>query len=182
MDESNADSGAKKGKGGKSVFDGTFFSMLGLLIVLVAVAYSRGGTELVQEGIGGGFDMLQKFALLFVVAFLVAGLAEKLIPHEWISRVLGEESGWRGLVIATAAGMLTPSGPFISLPVAAALLKSGASSAAVITYVAAWMLLAIHRFFIWELPFLGTQTAILRWGVCLFLPLLAGFVTRAITR
>ena len=46
----------------------------------------------------------------------------------------------------------------------------------------AWMLLAIHRFFIWELPFLGTQTAILRWGVCLLLPLLAGLATRAFMR
>ena len=182
MDETNVDSGGQTGKGGKSVFDGTFFSMLGLLIVLVVLAYSRGGAELVQEGLGGGLDMLLKFALLCVVAFLVAGLAEKLIPHEWVSRVLGEESGWRGLMIATAAGMLTPSGPFVSFPVAAALLKSGASSAAVITYVAAWMLLAVHRFFIWELPFLGTQTAVLRWGVCFFLPLLAGLATRALTR
>jgi uncharacterized membrane protein YraQ (UPF0718 family) len=172
----------KKGKGGKSVFDGTFFSMLGLLVVLAALAYLQGGTDLVREGLGGGFSMLQKFALLFVVAFLVAGLAEKLIPHEWVSKLLGEESGTRGLLIATGAGMLTPSGPFISFPVAAALLKSGASTAAVITYVAAWMLLAIHRFFIWELPFLGTQTALLRWGVCLVLPLLAGLATRALTR
>jgi uncharacterized membrane protein YraQ (UPF0718 family) len=174
--------GRGKGKGGKSVFDGTFFSMLALLVVLTALAYSQGGTELVKDGLGGGFGMLQKFALLFVVAFLVAGLVEKLIPHETVSRLLGEESGWRGLLIATAAGMLTPSGPFISFPVAATLLKSGASTAAVVTYVAAWMLLAVHRFFIWEIPFLGTQTAILRWGVCLVLPILAGLATRVIAK
>ena len=34
-------------------------------IALAVLAYSRGGTELVQEGLGGGVDMLQKFALLF---------------------------------------------------------------------------------------------------------------------
>ena len=179
MDAANK---GKKEKGGKSVFDGTFFAMLGLLVLLAALAYTQGGTELVRDGLGGGFSMLQKFALLFVVAFLVAGLAEKLIPHEWVSKMLGEESGTRGLLIATVAGMLTPLGPFVSFPVAAALLKSGASTAAVITYVAAWMLLAIHRFFIWELPFLGTQTAILRWVVCLFLPVLAGLATRAFAR
>ena len=74
----NAANNGKKGKGGKSVFDGTFFAMLGLLVLLAALAYAQGGTELVRDGLGGGFSMLQKFALLFVVAFLVAGLAEKI--------------------------------------------------------------------------------------------------------
>jgi uncharacterized membrane protein YraQ (UPF0718 family) len=171
-----------RGKGKPSVFDGTFFSMLALLGVLAAVAWFRGGSELVLEGLGSGGSLLQRFAALLVVAFLVAGIVEKLIPHDWVGRALGENSGMRGLLIAVAAGMATPSGPFISFPVAATLLKSGASTAAVVTYVAAWMLLAIHRFFIWEVPFLGFQTAALRWAVCLVLPLLAGLATRAVLR
>lgn len=164
------------------VFDSSFFSMLGLLGVLAVVAWYRGGSELLLEGLAGGGGMLQRFGALIVVAFLVAGVAEKLIPHDWVSRALGEDSGIRGLLIAVGAGMVTPSGPFISFPVAATLLKSGASTAAVVTYVAAWMLLAIHRFFIWEVPFLGLRTAVVRWAVCLLLPLLAGLATRAVLR
>lgn len=71
------------------MFDGTFFSMLVLLGVLVAIAWFRGGSEFVLDGLGSGGSMLQRFAALFVVAFLVAGLAEKLIPHDWISNALG---------------------------------------------------------------------------------------------
>ncbi len=170
------------GRGKQRVFDGTFFSMLALLGVLAAIAWFRGGSELLLGGLGSGGSLLQRFAALLVVAFLVAGLAEKLIPHDWISSALGEDSGMRGLLIAVAAGMVTPSGPFISFPVAATLLKSGASTAAVVTYVTAWMLLAIHRFFIWEVPFLGMQTAVVRWLVCLALPLLAGLATRVALR
>lgn len=164
------------------MFDGTFFSMLGLLGVLAVVAWYRGGNELMLEGLAGGGNMLSRFAALIVVAFLVAGVVEKLIPHDWVSRALGEDSGMRGLLIAIGAGMVTPSGPFISFPVAATLLKSGASPAAVVTYVVAWMLLAIHRFFIWEVPFLGLRTAVIRWVVCLLLPMLAGLATRAVLR
>ncbi len=173
---------AADGKGKPTVFDGTFFSMLALLGVLAALAWYRGGSELLLAGLGGGGSMLQRFAAIFVVAFLVAGVAEKLIPHDWVSNALGEDSGMRGLLIAVVAGMVTPSGPFISFPVAATLLKSGASTAAVVTYVVAWMLLAIHRFFIWEVPFLGLQTAMIRWAVCLLLPVLAGLATRAVLR
>ena len=164
------------------MFDGTFFGMVAALVVLCALAYWRGGSDLVMEGLGSGGGLLQRFAALFVVAFLVAGVAEKLIPHEWVRGALGEEAGMRGLLIAVVAGMATPSGPFISFPVAATLLKSGASTPAVVTYVAAWMLLAVHRFFIWEVPFLGPQLAAARWAICLVLPIFAGLATRAVLR
>lgn len=164
---------------GRLGVDGTLLGMVVVLAALVAIAWARGGRELVDEGLGGGAALLARYALLFAVAFLVAGLAEKLVPRAWVSRALGEGSGWRGLLLATSAGILTPSGPFISFPLAKALLGAGASPAAVVTYVAAWMLLAAHRFFIWELPFLGTRMALVRWGVCLALPPLAGLATRA---
>jgi uncharacterized membrane protein YraQ (UPF0718 family) len=176
------DAGPNRGRGKPTVFDGTFFSMLVLLGALAALAWYRGGSELLLEGLGSGGNLLLRFAALLIVAFLVAGIAEKLIPHDWVRAALGEDSGMRGLLIAVGAGMVTPSGPFISFPVAATLIKSGASTAAVVTYVAAWMLLAIHRFFIWEVPFLGLQTAVVRWAVCLVLPILAGLATRAVLR
>lgn len=160
--------------------DGTLVGMILVLAVLVAIAWVRGGRALVDDGLGGGISLLGRYALLFAVAFLVAGLAEKLVPREWVSAALGEGSGSRGLLLATLAGILTPSGPFISFPLAKVLLGSGASTAAVVTYIAAWMLLAVHRFFIWEVPFLGAKTAAVRWLVCAALPLVAGLGTRAV--
>lgn len=164
------------------MFDATFFSMLALLLVLSAVAWGRGGNALVLDGLGSGGNLLLRFGGLVVVGFLIAGVAEKLIPHDWVRGALGEDAGMRGLLIAVVAGMATPSGPFIAFPVAATLIKSGASAPAVVTYVAAWMLLAVHRYFIWEVPFLGLQTATVRWAVCLVLPPLAGLATRAVLR
>jgi uncharacterized membrane protein YraQ (UPF0718 family) len=172
----------RAGRGRPKVLDSTFFSMVIVLIVLAGIAWQRGGSELVTDGLGSGASLLARFAAVLVVAFLIAGLAEKLIPHDWVRGALGPDSGMRGLLIAVGAGMVTPSGPFISFPIAATLLKSGASTGAVVTYIAAWMLLALHRFFIWELPFLGLQTAVARWVVCLALPVLAGLATRAVLR
>jgi uncharacterized membrane protein YraQ (UPF0718 family) len=172
----------RAGRGRQKVFDGTFFSMLVVLIALVALAWHRGGSDLALAGLGSGAGLLVRFTAVLVLAFLIAGLAEKLVPYDWVRGALGPDSGMRGLLIAVAAGMVTPSGPFISFPIAATLLKSGASTAAVVTYIAAWMLLAVHRFFIWELPFLGLPTALARWVVCLALPVLAGLATRAVLR
>jgi uncharacterized membrane protein YraQ (UPF0718 family) len=168
--------------GRKPVFDGV---LLGLVIAtgaLVVAAWWRGGPALVRSGFGEGTDMLLRSGLLIVVSFWAAGLAQAVLPEHLVSRALGPESGLRGILLATAGGMLTPSGPFVAIPIAAAMGRAGASHAALVAYVSAWGLLAIHRLVAWELPILGPRLALLRWGVSLALPVLAGLAARWLTR
>ena len=74
--------------------DGTFLVLVGILAVLVAAAWARGGTELVFDGLGNGTQLLLKFGAVLVVSFLVAGVAEKLIPHEspWVQGAVTDHS------------------------------------------------------------------------------------------
>ena len=58
----------------------------------------------------------------------------------------------------------------------------GAAAPAVVTFVASWGLLAIHRLFAWEIPMLGAPFALTRWALCLVLPVLAGAFARLILR
>jgi hypothetical protein len=77
---------------------------------------------------------------------------------------------------------MTPAGPFVSLPIAAALRASGAGTAAIVAYLTAWSLLALHRLVAWEAPILGWPFALFRWSVSLALPFVAGLVARAFSR
>ena len=77
-------------------------------------------------------------------------MISKVLPRELMTRWLGDESGFRGLVIAAIAGSLTPGGPFVQFPIVAALLKSGAGIAPLMTYISAWSLLGINRLFIFQ--------------------------------
>ncbi len=164
------------------ILDGNFWIVVGLLALLSGLAWGRGGTPLVGEALGSGFRLLLRFAVVIVLSFLVAGLAEVLMPREWVSAALGEDSGWRGLLLASLAGIVTPAGPFVSMPLAAGLLRSGAAPAAVVTFLAAWSLLAAHRLFAWEVPILGASFAFTRWSLCLVLPIAAGALTRLVMR
>jgi uncharacterized membrane protein YraQ (UPF0718 family) len=142
----------------------------------------RGGTPLLFDGLGRGGTQLLRFAGLLILSFLAAGLAEVLIPREAIAGTMGHDSGLRGILLATGAGVITPAGPFVAFPMAAALRSSGASMACIVAYVTGWSLLAVHRFVAWELPILGPRFALLRYAVSLALPVAAGLVTRALTR
>ncbi len=164
------------------IFDSNFWIVFGLLIALMGLAVNRGGTPLLQEGIGSGTKLFLRFGLVIFLSFMVAGLAESLMPREWISSALGEDSGWKGLMLAAAAGAITPAGPFVSMPLALSMLKTGAAPAAVITFLSAWSLLAIHRLFAWEVPILGASFAFTRWGLCLILPVLVGAASRLVVR
>ena len=164
------------------IFDANFWIVAALLAGLAAVAFFRGGAPLVSESMGGGLRLFIRFMPVLLLSFLVASLAEALLPRAWVASALGEESGWRGLLLASAAGMVTPAGPFVSMPLAAGLLRTGAAPPAVIAFIASWGLLAVHRLFAWEVPMLGASFALTRWLLCLALPVAAGALARVLLR
>jgi uncharacterized membrane protein YraQ (UPF0718 family) len=169
-------------RGRLAIFDGQLAFMLAVLLGLAVLVWLRGGEELVRQGLSGGGGLLLRYAAVITVSFLAAGLVQVLVPTGWVEGALGDDSGLRGIVIATLAGMATPSGPFVSMPVAAVMIRSGASTACVVAFVSAWSLLAVHRLVAWEVPILGLRFAALRYGVSLVLPVLAGLVARALLR
>ena len=164
------------------IFDSNFWIVFAVLLVLIVVALARGGTPLLGEGLGSGARLFVRYAVVIFVSFLLAGMLQRLMPHGLVSAALGEGSGWRGLLLASVAGAITPAGPFVSMPLAAALLRSGATPAAVVSFLAAWSLLSIHRLFTWEVPIMGAPFALTRWSLCLVLPAAAGGLARLFFR
>ena len=164
------------------MFDGPLLVLVLVLLALMALAWWRGGVPLVRDGLASGTNMLVGAGLLVAVSFLAAGLAEVLIPRDLMPRAFGSDSGLRGILLAAGAGVLTPSGPFVAIPIAAAMGKSGASTGPLVAYISGWGLLALHRLIAWEIPILGAQLALTRWGVCLLLPVVAGLIARAFVR
>jgi uncharacterized membrane protein YraQ (UPF0718 family) len=109
-----------------------------------------------------------------VPAFVLAGMASVLVPSQTVTRWLGHEAGLRGLLIGTAAGVLTPGGPFIAFPFLAVLLKGGASIGSVSAYLTAWALLGVHRVLAFEVPILGWRFVLIRCLASLGVPVLVG--------
>lgn len=164
------------------IFDNNFWIMLALLAGLMVLAIVRGGVPFATEALGGGARQFLRFVLVLFVSFLVAGLVESLLPRAWVARALGESSGWSGILIASAVGLVTPAGPFVSMPIAAGMLRAGAAPAPVVAFIASWGLLALHRLIAWEVPMLGASFALTRWAACLGVPLVLAALTRLLWR
>ena len=120
-----------------------------LALVLIVAAWRRGGATAVGRGFGEAGSLFVSVLPNLVVGFTLAGFIALLLPQELIARWLGPDSGVLGLLVGSAAGALTPGGPFTHFPILASLLDKGAAIGPVSSYIAAWALIGVHRVVTW---------------------------------
>ena len=145
-----------------------------IAIVLLFIGYQRGGGEHIL-GLKTGGSLLIQIIPLLIFAFIVAGMVQTLIPREIVARWIGVESGFRGLLIGTLMGSLTPGGPFVTMPIAAGLLRTGASVGTMVAFVTAWLLVAVTRLPL-EVGLLGWKFTLIRLACTFFFPPIAGLI------
>ena len=151
--------------------------IMGLLAVtLLLLGYFRGQSEHVT-GLKFSLTMLGEILPLLVFAFIVAGMIRVLLPQELISKWVGVESGVRGLLIGTVAGGLAPGGPYVSLPIAAGLLRSGAGIGTMVAFLTGWSLWAVSRLPM-EVGILGWRLTLIRFASTCFFPPIAGWIAQ----
>jgi uncharacterized membrane protein YraQ (UPF0718 family) len=172
MDEESA-----KPKKGTSMWLPTL--IMGVLAAaLVIVGYARGeGQHL--AGLKSAGRMTLEVLPLLAFAFVVAGMVQVLIPREALVRWVSSEAGFRGILVGTVAGGLAPGGPYVNLPVAAALIRSGAGVGTMVAFLTGWSLWAVARLPM-EVGMLGWKFTAMRLASTCFFPPIAGLIARAL--
>lgn len=155
----------------------TLFFVVLAAVSAAGVLATGGRAELADALLSSG-GLLLGILPVIVAALFVGGYIQALLPHDLVRRWLGGNSGIRGYVVAMAAGVLTPAGPFGAFPLVLALRKGGAAFDVCTVYITAWATLGIHRVVIWELPFLGPDFVALRIAASVGLPPAAGLLAR----
>ena len=149
--------------------------VMGLLaVVLIVISYNKGGGEHIL-GLKAGGSMLLQIIPLLIFAFIIAGMVQVLLPVEIISKWVGTESGFRGVLIGTVVGGFAPGGPYISLPIAAGLLRVGASVGTMVAFLTSWSLWGVSRLPL-ELGIMGWKFTLIRIACTFFFPPIAGFI------
>ncbi|MDH5508880.1 MAG: permease [Nitrospinota bacterium] len=152
--------------------------MAGIALVLVAIGYLKGDGQHIK-GLQSGLGMIVPTLPLILAAFIVAGLMQALIPKDVVVRWLGADAGLRGIAVGAMAGAFTPGGPFTSFPIAAGLVKAGASIGPVVAFLSGWLLLGVTKLPL-EVGFVGWQVTLARVGSTFFVPFLAGWIAQTL--
>lgn len=145
-----------------------------LALVLVLIGYGKGGGEHVT-GLRAAVVMTIQVMPLLLFAFIIAGMVQVLIPQRLITEWVGEGSGMRGILIGSIAGGLAPGGPYVSLPIAAGLVRSGAGIGTMVAFLTGWSLWAVARLPM-EFGILGWRLALARIVSTIIFPPIAGLI------
>ena len=147
-----------------------------LAIVLLYIGYQRGEGEHIA-GLKNAYNMTIQIFPLLIFAFIVAGMVQVMIPKELLAKWVGTESGMRGIFVGAIAGGLAPGGPYVSLPIVAGLLKSGASVGTMVAFLTGWSIWAVGRLPM-EIGILGWKFTLIRVLSTLIFPPIAGYIAQ----
>ena len=149
-----------------------------LACILLYIGYSRGHGEHIA-GLHITYRLLLQILPLLICAFIVAGMVQVMLPRELLAKWVGVESGIRGIMIGSIAGALTPGGPYINLPIAAAMLKSGVSIGTMVAFLTGWSLWAVARLPM-EFGILGWKFTLIRLVSVIIFPPIAGLIAQVL--
>ena len=153
----------------------TAIGMAGFLLILMALAVWQGEGAF-KAGLQTSGKQLLGFFPILVIALMLAGFTQVLLPKGLVENWLSDSAGWKGIWLAWLAGIITPGGSIVGLPIIAGLYKTGVGVAVLMTYATSLATLSILRIPL-EAGFYGWKLTALRVGVSLILPLIAGGLT-----
>ncbi len=115
----------------------------------------------------------------FLSILIVIGMLLALLTPEQISKILGSESGFLGVIIAALIGSITLIPGFVAFPLAAALLNNGAGYMQIAAFISTLMMVGIITLPL-EIKYFGKKAAFLRNGAAFAFSLLAALVMGAL--
>jgi len=126
------------------------------LIVFMPELRPEVGSSLLVQG--------QTMLLVLPPIFLLLGLLDVWVPRETLMRFMGPGSGIKGLVLSFALGSAAAGPLYGAFPVAAVLMRKGASFSNILIFIGAWSTTKIPML-LFEMNALGVRFALARLAI-----------------
>ncbi len=143
-----------------------------LALVLYFINMKKG---MHMNGLRAGLRGLITVLPAILLALLLAGMLEVLIPEEFVKRWLAGEAGLTGVLLGTLGGMLMAVGPYASYPIIATIYASGAGLGTTIALITGWTFLGLSRV-PFESGFLGLRFSLFRIALHIPVCIAAGLI------
>lgn len=111
----------------------------------------------------------------FLSILLIIGVILSILNPTQISMLIGGESGWIGVLLASIIGSITLIPGFIAFPLSAALLKNGAGYMQIAAFISTLMMVGIVTIPL-EIKYFGKKAAYLRNGLAFLFSLLVALI------
>ena len=142
--------------------DPSLATMISLLTLVTTLVVILKGLEGITEGSATTIQLFWQAGPALALGFILAGLLTVLFPPATVGKWMGDDASVKGFLIGAAAGALSPGGPYVMYPIAAALMHGGAGIGSIAAFTAARNMFTVNRFLVYEVPFLGIPLSLAR--------------------
>jgi len=149
-------------------------------LVIFVIAYQKNKHLL---GLEIAKNLCLKTLPLIIITFILLGLIQAMVPKDLISSWIGEKSGFKGILLGSAIGMIIPGSPYVFLPILAGLYKVGGKESlpVIVSIYSAKFLMGINRLPL-EIGFLGPKFTIIRIIATMFLAPISGLISQGMIK
>jgi uncharacterized membrane protein YraQ (UPF0718 family) len=119
--------------------------LLTLVLYIGSALYSSTARVKVFKSIEIGSFSLVRISLLILSGIFLGSFVGTFLPREFVSQLLGKESGFYGILLGTVFGAVMPGGPYVIFPIVSSLFASGASVPPLIAMIFAWQCISLTR-------------------------------------
>jgi len=111
----------------------------------------------------------------FLVVIMLVGVMLAVVNNDVISKVIGADSGWLGVLLAAIIGAITLIPGFIAFPTAALLLKGGAGLMQIAALISTLMMVGVVTMPV-EMKYFGKKLTLYRNGLAFLFSFLVAYI------
>lgn len=142
---------------GNYIFNGAIYL---IAIVLLIVSFVK-NKEKTKKALLKAWNSLKNLLPMLLGVIVLIGLMLSIVDTQLISKIIGGESGFYGVMLASLVGSITLIPGFIAFPTAALLLNGGAGYIQIAAFVQTLMMVGIVTLPM-EIKYFNKKVAILR--------------------
>ena len=135
--------------------------------------------EKAKQSLGVAVKSFFSILPIVLIILVLIGLLVSFVPEAEISKFIGKQSGLGGILFVAIFGAILHIPAFVSFPLAASLIKSGASIAAVAAFITTLTMIGIVTLPL-EIKELGKKMALLRNGISFIIAIIIALIMGAI--
>jgi len=152
--------------------------ILATILLIVSFIRDKGKTNMALKKAWKSFENILP---QFIVILIMVGIILATISPAMISRLIGNQSGWTGMLIAAVIGAITLVPGFVAFPLAAALLNGGAGLMQITIFISTLMMVGVVTIPI-EINYFGRKATFLRNGIAFLFSFIVALVIGVILR
>jgi len=136
------------------------YLLWGTTAILLGLSYFRDRSK-TRSALKKAWKSFENILPEFLGVITLVGLLIAALNPQVISRLLGSQSGWLGVVLAAIVGAITLIPGFVAFPMAAILLRNGAGYMQIGAFISTLMMVGVVTLPV-EFRYFGKRLAILR--------------------